>query len=227
MGLKLDKVVPIGRSLGEYIKMFNLTEKDLQKNIIGVGDGPASFNAEATQIGSKVISIDPIYQFTALEIQQRFDAVIDNIMAQVKANPNDWVWSYHQSPEDLFDNRKKSLNKFISDYYQGKLEQRYQIGELPKLHYQDNQFDLALCSHFLFLYSDFYDYQFHYLSIKEMLRISKEIRIFPLLKLDLKFSEYVDKIVKDFKDQKYTIVVVNVEYQLQKGGNQMLQIVKH
>ena len=48
MAMKLEKVVPFGRSLDEYIKMFKLTVADLGKRILGVGDGPASFNAEAT-----------------------------------------------------------------------------------------------------------------------------------------------------------------------------------
>jgi hypothetical protein len=51
MVMKLDKVVPFGRSLDEYIKMFNLSAEDLQKDILGVGDSPASFNAEGTTKG--------------------------------------------------------------------------------------------------------------------------------------------------------------------------------
>ena len=43
MYLKLDHVVPFGRSFDEYQKMFDLTEYDLSKRILGVGDGPASF----------------------------------------------------------------------------------------------------------------------------------------------------------------------------------------
>jgi len=44
MAVVLDKVVPLGRLLEEYIKMFNLTADDLEKKILGVADGPASFN---------------------------------------------------------------------------------------------------------------------------------------------------------------------------------------
>jgi hypothetical protein len=45
MAMKLEKVVPFGRSLDEYLKMFALSASDLQQRILGVGDGPASFNA--------------------------------------------------------------------------------------------------------------------------------------------------------------------------------------
>ncbi len=226
MVVKLEKVVPFGRSLEEYTQMFDLSELDTNKNILGVGDGPASFNAEATLMGAKVISIDPIYKFSAVEIKERFDRVADNIINQVKATPKDWVWKYHKSPEDLRKNRIKALELFLQDYDRGKEEGRYQIQELPNLNFKENSFDLALCSHFLFLYSEHYDYQFHYDSILEMLGVSKQVRIFPLLTLMLEKSPYLDRIIKDFTALGYTISIVKVEYELQKGGNEMLVIDK-
>ena len=223
MAMKLEKVVTFGRSLDEYVQMFNLTKSDLHKRILGVGDGPASFNAEATKIGVQVISIDPIYQFSSDEILKRFNEVVDNIIDQVKASPDDWIWSYHKSPEDLKWNRVQAINKFISDYEQGKQEKRYQIGELPKLNSQDKEYDLALCSHFLFLYSDHHNYQFHFDAIKEMLRVS-QVRIFPLLTLMLQRSPYLDRITQELQELGYTVSIVKVEYELQKGGNEMLWI---
>lgn len=224
MAMKLEKVVPFGRSLDEYIKMFALSEVDLQKRILGVGDGPASFNAQATEMESKVTSIDPIYQFGKEEILERFNEVVDNIIEQIKASPDDWVWSYHKSPEDLRNNRVKAIEAFVSDYDRGKQENRYQLGELPKLQFYDNQYELALCSHFLFLYSEHYDYQFHYDSILEMLRVSREVRIFPLLTLMLERSPYCDRIVRELRDRGYIVKITKVEYELQKGGNEMLAI---
>ena len=51
MGFNLNKVVPWGRSFDEYCAMFALDTLDLQKTIVGVGDGPASFNAELSEKG--------------------------------------------------------------------------------------------------------------------------------------------------------------------------------
>lgn len=226
MVMKLEKVVPFGRTLNEYIKMFNITQYDLKKRLLGVGDGPASFNAEATQIGGRVTSIDPIYQFSGTEIITRFNEVVDDIIDQVRASPKDWVWSYHKSPDDLRNNRVQAINKLVSDYDKGKQEGRYQIGELPSLQFKDNEYDLVLCSHFLFLYSEHYNYQFHYDSIKEMLRVSQEVRIFPLLTLMLQRSPYLEKIIQEFSDTGHTVSIVKVQYELQKGGNEMLLIRK-
>ena len=51
--------------------MFNLTSDDLERKILGCGDGPASFNAELTELGGNIISVDPIYFFSADQIRQR------------------------------------------------------------------------------------------------------------------------------------------------------------
>ncbi len=224
MAMVLEKVVPFGRSMDEYIKMFNLTAADLNKKIIGIGDGPASFNAEMTRQGHTVVSVDPLYQFSGDEILQRFNEVVDNIINQVKATPNNWVWSYHKSPDDLRCNRIKVIQEFITDYAIGKKNHRYQVGELPKLAYENQEFEIALCSHFLFLYSDQIDYDFHLNSVIEMLRIAKEIRIFPLIDLMLQPSKHLDEIIKYCTIKGYRIEIEKVEYELQLGGNSMLKI---
>ena len=54
MKFELDKVVPWGRNLQEYKEMFNLLNKDLNKDIISFGDGPASFNSELNYLEKKM-----------------------------------------------------------------------------------------------------------------------------------------------------------------------------
>ena len=49
--------------------MFDLTNVDLETQILGCGDGPASFNAEMKALGHTVVSVDPIYQFSADQIK--------------------------------------------------------------------------------------------------------------------------------------------------------------
>ena len=44
MDFHYKDIVPWGRSFDEYIDMFDLSEDDLARDIVGVGDGPASFN---------------------------------------------------------------------------------------------------------------------------------------------------------------------------------------
>ena len=69
MAFELSKVVPWGRTLEEYKTMFNLNNEDLKKSIASFGDGPASFNAEMTNLKNNVTSFDPIYKFTKQQLK--------------------------------------------------------------------------------------------------------------------------------------------------------------
>ena len=221
--MKLEQVVPFGRSFDEYRKLFNLSQDDLFKQIVGVGDGPASFNAEMAKLGHQIVSIDPLYSFTGQEIERRFYEVVDDVIEQVRRTPSDWVWAYHQSPEDLRDNRITALRTFLTDYELGKIQKRYRLGGLPHLSdVDDDVFDLALCSHFLFLYSERFDFEFHKAAVCEMLRVAREVRIFPLMTLMLERSPYVFPLVQWLREQGYEVRIQKVQYELQRGGNEML-----
>jgi hypothetical protein len=226
MVMKLDKVVPFGRSLDEYRSMFSLSDDDLNKAIIGISDGPASFNAEMSALGKRVISVDPLFISSSEEIERQFYSVVSDIIDQVKATPGDWLWSYHRSPEHLKENRLSVLHRFVADYATGKAAGRYVIGKLPSIEFEDGRFELALCSHFLFLYSDQFNYEFHRESVLEMLRLATEVRIFPLLTLMSEPSPYVKPLIRDLRSKGFHATVQRVGYELQRGGNEMLRIMK-
>src|SRR5690242_374504 len=73
----LDQVVPWGRSFREYERMFALTGDDLRRRILGCGDGPAAFNAEATRRGARVVSGDPLYRFSGEQVRGQIAATRD------------------------------------------------------------------------------------------------------------------------------------------------------
>ncbi|OCR02811.1 SAM-dependent methyltransferase [Oscillatoriales cyanobacterium USR001] len=224
MGFKLDKIIPWGRSLDEYIAMFHLTSRDRELTILDCAGGPASFNIEMTRQGNKVISCDPIYQFTADEINQRIQEIYQTVIQGVKANFNCYNWTDFESPEQLGEIRMKAMQQFLEDLPLGIQEKRYVTAELPSLPFKNHQFDLALCSHFLFTYSDHLSPEFHLASINELCRIAQEVRIFPLLKLSGESVPILPEIIKELVKQGYSAEIVEVCYEFQHGGNQMLRI---
>lgn len=226
MAVKLSDIIPFGRSLGEYRAFFALSANDQRSKIIGVGDGPASFNAEMASLNHPIVSVDPLYTYSTRELTTRFDQVAPDIMRQILQSPEDWVWTHHRSAEALIEHRIKVFNVFAEDYESGKRSGRYRVGELPQLDFDSHEFDLALCSHLLFLYSDQLSYDFHLKSIREMLRIAKQVRLFPLLTLAGEPSPYVSDIIDTLNAQGYCATIERVDYELQKGGNQMLKISK-
>jgi hypothetical protein len=220
----LKEVVPYGRSMREYIDMFALTEVDLQRRILGCGDGPASFNAEATAEGRRVISIDPLYRFSADEIRSRCSEVIDDIIGQVRRVPETYVWDFHVSPDHLRALRCETVEKFARDFEPGKRAGRYIVGELPHLPFADGQFELALCSHLLFTYSDHLAREFHVASALELCRVAGEVRIFPLITLSHERSPHLAPVCEALRAASISCEIISVAYELQRGGNQLLRL---
>lgn len=221
----LKNIVPWGRTLEEYSRMFQLSEADFPKKFIDCGGGPSSFNAEMTQNKRFVTSCDPIYQFSRMEIQTRIHETYDQVYEQTVQNKKNFIWNTIANPEDLGQKRMSAMNDFLEDFEQGKKEGRYIAESLPHLPFQDNTFDLALSSHFLFLYTDILSLDFHTKAIQEMLRVAKEVRIFPLLNLNNQKSPYVDEIIRSFNSQ-YQSKILPVDYEFQKGANEVLKITK-
>lgn len=204
--------------------MFNLSETDLNRKILGCGDGPASFNAEMTQLQHPVVSIDPVYQFSAAQIEQRVRATYEPIISQVKQQSSHYVWQRFRDADELGKSRLHAMNHFLLDYDAGKVAGRYLSQSLPSLDFEDSQFELCLCSHLLFLYSDHLSLDFHVASINELLRVASEVRIFPLIKLDGQPSPYLDSVVNQLSNNGFNVQIQSVAYEFQKGGNQMLTI---
>lgn len=224
MAFTLEQVVPWGRSFDEYAAMFALSMSDLQKRILGCSDGPASFNAVLTKQGGQVISADPLYTFSREEIAKRIDETFGAVLEQTRANKNEFVWFRFLSVEQLANTRREAMTMFLEDYAQGHEAGRYVEASLPALPFADKFFDLALCSHFLFLYSELFSEDFHLQSIRELARVAHEVRIFPLLELGSRKSRHLDSILATLENERFNFSVEEVNYEFQKGGNQMLRI---
>jgi hypothetical protein len=222
MSFTLEKVVPWGRSFDEYLAMFSLSKEDLGRRLLGCGDGPASFHAELTKMGGRIVSVDLIYRFSASEIKKRIDETYDQVMEQTRNNENEFVWDSIKSVVRLGRIRMEAMSRFLEDYSNGK--GKYIPAALPDLPFHDGAFDLALCSHFLFLYSAHHTLEFHIQSLRELCRIASEVRVFPLLELGAKRSRHLDAVIDGLSQKGHECKIKKVPYEFQRGGNEMLRI---
>jgi hypothetical protein len=223
MAFELKSTVPWGRNLEEYKNMFKLTDSDINSRIISFGDGPASFNCEMTENKKSVVSIDPIYQFSRKELEQRIEETKDVVIEQTKRNLKNFVWTKIRNTHELERIRISAMTKFLQDYENGKMTGRYINHELPgKTDFEYLSFDLGLSSHFLILYSQL-GFDFHVSSIHEMLRVAREIRIFPIVNLDARKTDLLDELLRHF-EKDYFVEIEQVYYEFQKNGNEMLVI---
>lgn len=225
MAFRLSGVVPWGRNMEEYRLMFRLSENDLSKKLAGFGDGPACFNREVTERGGSVTSFDVIYQFSKEDIEKRIDEVRVEVMEQMRQNKENYVWTHFKSLDELESTRMNAMRRFLEDYERGRREGRYIFHELPnRLPYEDGHFDLGLSSHFLLMYTAL-GYDFHIAAITEMLRVCKEIRIFPIVDLDANQTELIGKVIQYFRGN-FRVDIIKTAYEFQKGENKMLIVGK-
>lgn len=220
----IHDTVPWGRNLDEYIAMFGLTDGDLTKRILDCGGGPASFNAEMTAQGRKVVSCDPIYQFTREQIEARIAEVYPVILREMELNHHTFVWDTLKSPEHVGETRMAAMRTFLADFDAGKAEGRYLNESLPTLPFADGAFDLALSSHLLFLYSAALSLDFHLAAIREMLRAAKEVRIYPLTQMGGGLSPHVAPVIAALTAEGYQVEKVPTTYEFQKGAREVLRI---
>jgi len=223
--MQLADVVPWGRSLHEYRLMFSLSDDDLRQRILGCGDGPASVNAELNALGGhRYISVDPIYVFSGEEIESRVRETYAPIVSQVQQNRHRYLWNHFPDPEAQGQARLAAMSHFLKDYDAGRAEKRYIIGSLPTLPFADRKFDLCLCSHLLFLYSEQLSLDFHVAAMLEQLRVAREVRIFPLFDLACQRSKHLDPVRQALEEQGFVSELIKVAHEFQRGANEMLRV---
>jgi len=225
--MELRQTVPWGRSFDEYLRMFALGKRELELRIVGCGDGPAAFNAEMTRQGKRVVSVDPLYGFSAEEIAQRIRDVYDDMVEGARRKADSFHWTDFRSPEDLGRRRMEIMRVFLADYPAGRETGRYVEGSLPTLPFADDEFDLALCSHLLFTYSSILSEDDHVKAIREMCRVAGEARIFPVLDMfDGGRSRHLDPVMSQLRNAGFVAELQRVAYEFQRGGNEMLRVRK-
>jgi len=165
-----------------------------------------------------------LYRFGRREIRDRISATYPEILEQTRQNRSEFVWTEHASVEALGRARMAAMERFLDDYDAGRKSGRYLPAELPSLPFADRSFGLALCSHFLFLYTDQLSRRFHVDSILELCRVADEVRIFPLLGLGGAPSRHVSPVTELLQRRGSQIKIETVAYEFQRGGNQMMRI---
>jgi len=202
--------------------MFDLTPADLARSILGCADGPASFNGELTRLGGTVVSADPLYRYSRQQIATRIQQTSTEILAQTRQTLDNYHWDAIADVDELGRVRMQAMEVFLDDYEQGLREGRYLDSSLPRLPFEDQQFDLALCSHYLFLYSDQIPLESHVEGLLELCRVAAEVRVFPLVALDGRLSVHLGEAIRRLIRSGIDVEITGVPYRFQKGAYQML-----
>ena len=133
-----------------------------------------------------------------------------------------FVWRTFADPEELVAARLAAAERFLADLERRRDEGRYLPHALPALPFPDGSFDLALCSHFLFLYSAALNSAFHHTALGELLRVAREVRVFPLLTMDGAASPHLASVTAWLRRAGHGVTIRRVDYEVMRGGDRML-----
>jgi len=221
---ELGGIVPWGRRFSEYQAFFALDELASGSPILDAGGGPSSFAAEARKTGARVVATDTIYALRGDDIRHRFEGAADAMRTGMRRASYRFNWSYYGSEDAVHRLRREALELFLDDFEDGKGEGRYVSASLPSLPFEDGSFRLALVSHLLFLYGDDLDFDFHLASIRELLRVADEVRVFPLVNLDGLPSSHLPGVMNALRREGAGAELVRVPFEFQKGATRMLRV---
>jgi len=214
----MKPVLLLGRGLPEYIDMFSLNPDELVgKSILDCAAGVSSFRSEMKRRGFDVTAIDPIYRKKPDELK----SLAEESFNRHRRFHGNFLRSIMVKGNSLEDYRKGVFTDFLRNYQEDPAG--YIAGELPNLPFSDLQFDLVLSANLLFLYEEKMGYRFHVDAVREMLRVGKEVRIFPVTNIHRRRrSIYLEGIMEEFAD--HEILIQRVPYHEETGCNEMLII---
>jgi SAM-dependent methyltransferase len=222
MSLELDDFLITGRTFEEYAAFFAFDAASMRNmRVLDCPSGASSFVATAKSYGIVAKGCDILYRYDLAALFLQGEKSIEKIYADTS-----WMaennFAFYHSIERHKEHRKGALELFYTDYN----TEDYHFTELPRLPYKDESFDLILSSHLLFVYDDKLDLAFHEATITEMLRVAKEVRIFPLV--DYKnshadkaqnLSPFAYEIAKKFGGE-----ILKVDFEFQKNAGYMMRI---
>jgi SAM-dependent methyltransferase len=217
-------VLVTSRSFEEYQAFFALTPDDLAGRVLDCSAGASGFAAVANARGGQVTAVDPAYGRPA-ELLGTVEASVAGGAAILADHEERFVWTWYGTPERRAALRADASAAFVADLRDH--PETYVPGALPALPFADDAFALALCSHLLFTWSDVLDEEWHEQALLELLRVARDVRVFPLVVQGTgEPVPFLPTLLDRLRDQGLRVDVVDVPYEFQRGADRMLSVTR-
>ncbi|MFI4918140.1 MAG: hypothetical protein ACHP65_01130 [Legionellales bacterium] len=220
----MRKLVLWGHGVDDYREMFDLTHDEMNSRILEYGCGASAVNRQQTQANHAVVSCDPLFVLDKDTLSSKVTMIFAAMAEEVKTEAAQFDFSRSGSFDNLLVARRQGIDQFFTDYDQGKAQGRYLGVTDYHLPFDDFSFDFALSAHYLFADLDDQTVDFHLAVIRELARVAKEVRIFPLIDREGKTSEFLGSVLLGLQQENYGVEVREVAFHLHKSGNAMLRV---
>lgn len=213
-----------GQHLDEYQDMFALTSEDLTKSFLEYNSGVSAFNYEVKPKSAFCVSCDPWYVLDKNKLREKIELNFDTRLKELQSNLNSLDITRYGSFEKLVEYRRQGIESFFSDFEDGLATNRYLPSISDELPFPDFKFDFALIANNFFSDLDYQTVEYHIARIKELARVAKDVRIFPLVDANGTPSNLLGPIIMGLYQDNFRVEVKDVAYYLQHRGNAMLRV---
>jgi SAM-dependent methyltransferase len=208
------------RSAAEYNAMFDLTDLTTT-SVLDCCAGASSFTAETA---ARSVAVDPAYANTLDDLVDRVQEGLREVDRIVDGNAEHFEWGWYGDRSRRTRMRTAAARLFLDDIQAH--PERYVAGALPHLPFADASFDLVLCSHLLFTWSDVFDVDWHRRALAELVRVVRhEVRVFPLVVQAIGSPvPFVEDLRAELHAAGHDTRIRTVPFSFQRGADQMLVI---
>ncbi|RUQ89210.1 class I SAM-dependent methyltransferase [Legionella septentrionalis] len=220
----MRELVLWGHHVDEYREMFNLTAADFNSRILEYGCGPSAINAELHEVTHHIISCDPLFTLDKATLSTKASLIFEDVISKISMEKEKFDFSRYGDLQGLIRKRRQGMQEFFRDYERGRTEKRYLPVHDYHLPFADFSFDFALSSNYLFADLEEQDVEFHLRILRELARVAKEVRVFPLIDRQGQPSSFLGPVLLGLQKDNYGVEVCEVPYRLQRQGNAMLRV---
>jgi SAM-dependent methyltransferase len=213
--------LPQGAPAPEDLALEDVPQGDLAGPVLDCGAGGSSFAADAD---GRVVAVDPAYALGRRALAARVRAGLRDGDRIIDAHADRFDWGWYGDPARRSQMRRAAAERFLADVRER--PHRYLAGALPHLPLTSGRFDLVLCSHLLFTWSDRLDKDWHRRAIDELVRVARrQVRIFPLVvQATAEPVAFLDALRRELRAAGHRSEVRRVPYRFQRGADGMLVI---
>ncbi|AQX54807.1 hypothetical protein A2U94_11940 [Bacillus sp. VT 712] len=218
------------RSYEEYEKMFVLDDNLLRKGpILDVAAGASSFSASANEQSYDAFAVDPLYNLEFEDMMCKGQKEMQEASDKLERSRSNFSWESYGSLAEHIQIRKQSFDVFLTHYQEKEVNKRFVCGALPNLPFNNETFSLVLCNHFLFLYEEQFDFNFHLQAIHELIRVTKkggEIRIYPLVNFKGERFPFLNELIETLSDENLSVKIISTPFRFVPTATEVLTIKK-
>jgi hypothetical protein len=216
-------VLVTSRAFAEYEAFFALSSADLSGRVLDCAAGASGLAAGLRARGGRATALDPAYARGTDALLADAHASVTQGAALVAAHADRFVWDWYGTPGRKEAMRRDALAAFTADLRVH--PDTYVAGALPDLPFRDDAFGLALCSHLLFTWSDTFGEEWHRRALRGLLRVAREVRVFPLVVQSTgEEVPFLPRLLDGLRTDGYGVEVRRVPYEFQRGADRLLAL---